>query len=436
MHRTERTERGSNPALFLTHDASVFDVSVEATGGSAHNPADMNDVNVLYAAEHGTRDRFLEAAALAFSATMECQDVGTLAAPEHKALLKRMHATKRAKRDTALFRRMTEQDFSSDAADYAWLAPWKADAASNALARKTEIRIDTKNTFGQRGKLPSVEGLVVCEATLLGIGMVDEATGLRVVPPDGVLIDRFTIQRSVDKLGTETHAKVVNLFKKKELFLDFIMSCAAEGDRGDRQLLLQYFTPDEITREFVPLYNSLFDLHYRQHPGPNAATAATEEDQDTRQRKAMEMIKAGGALVALTKTPRREERLFPLNKPSETSASVHAERALFLYNDASMIPTTLLATDTGSKRAHDPGDPVDTVDVGASLRAAALHQLAVAQQEEREKQAEAEASAHDDGLAALEICSMTSSRSSRAAPRVRTRLAIARRMPRRMHAAT
>lgn len=419
----------TNPKRFFSHNATVFDVAVVASDDPhSHHATESVSTDVVFAAAYGHRDAFLAHVVAAHERIAVSKATAVLPHPDDEKLVKSLKINPCS--DSAQLKAVLEHDFPAETNAFTWLKPWRNTGATaadsnalNAYARGSRFVIQTTNTFGKPGTIERHDGLLVCEATLLGSGIVQKDTGLFVRPPDGLRIDRFKIKRSATDLGTQTHSATLRLFANKDVLLDHTMAFAVPNDDRSRTLLLEYFAPDETTLEWVPVYSAALSVEYRfatgdlerQFYSKEYMADASSATQNARQTNAVELIKQGKTIAVIRNTPLREQRLFCAVDANAVSRELHAQRAQWLHGDSSLTPTTLLPG-TAAKRG------LDTAVSMYDLNAEALSLLNAAHVDDSEPV---------DVLAAAEVRS-TSSTSSRSLKSASTKRALLMRMPRRI----
>lgn len=239
-----------------------------------------------------------------------------------------------------------DTEVPSDPAEYVWLNPWKQMEGKD-LAKTAKINMGIYATFGRKGIDPRVDGLLVCEISLLKV--VTEVAGQAVEDPNGVLLERFRIDRPRSTRGPFEYQHTFQPFMNRSVMYDYMMSFVRQKDDRQRILLVEFFAPDEETYEWKPVYNATFGVDYRftsiafeaQYHSPEYMQVGVEQTaevalaaRNARLRQVQGTLKANAHVAIFTSDKQRETRLIP---PQSPSAALSAERAQWLYGDASKV---------------------------------------------------------------------------------------------------
>lgn len=303
----------SNSANWIATDENSFLVRLNASDNPAHSHSDL-DTELLFA-ESGGREAFIRAA----------REQG-------------MQESQLAALDI---------EVPEDPNEYVWLNPWHTNPAAPGHERDAQLKIDLFAIFGRQGFTPKIDGVLVCEATMLNV--VGEKDGMPVYHPNGVLLQRFKITKTPAEKGGFEHELFLQPFKNRDVMYDYILSFARQRDDRNRYLLLEFYAPDEQTFEWKPIYNAQFDVDYRYtslelentfhspeymkldvEQSPDEATAS----RNTRLRQVQGNLRADASVAIFTHTPQKEVRVLG---PQSVSFELATERATWLYNDASKI---------------------------------------------------------------------------------------------------
>lgn len=301
----------SNAANWIATDENSFLVRLKASDNPAHTHSDLN--TELLFAESGGREAY-----------------------RRQALEQGMQESQLAALDS---------EVPTDPNEYVWMNPYNKSAPGNE--RDAQLKIEMYAIFGRQGFTPKTDGVLVCEATMLGV--VGEKNGAPVSFPNGLLLDRFKITKTPAEKGGFVHELVLQPFKNRDVIYDYMLSFARQRDDRNRYLLLEFYAPDEQTFEWKPVYNATFGVDYRftslelenrlHSPeymkldvvqSPEEATAS----RNLRLRQVQATMKDNTNVAIFTHTPQQEVRVLG---PQAVSFELATERATWLYNDASKI---------------------------------------------------------------------------------------------------
>ena len=224
---------------------------------------------------------------------------------------------------------------------YVFAKPWRP-GGDNAYGKGGKVKLGTYLSFGRKNIDPRVDGKLVVEVTMFGVNVLknDELVPM----PDGMLIDRFMIERKRSDVGGFEHEYEIPVWKKT--LFDLIMSFAVAGDDRKRTLIIDYFAPDEKTDEWIPIYTAGFGVDYRyisleleekfhspayMGTAPDSPSLSAEDEktaQERRQAQVMANLKEGLVTAIITQLPEREARI--IRPPDNIGAEKLAERAAFM----------------------------------------------------------------------------------------------------------
>lgn len=358
------THIGFNPRNWPHYNQSVFDSQIFPGVDPADSfPAAEMSTDLLFADSGGSRAAYIETAERESAKLDEAERLiaeavakGEAAPPEALAIREKYKrgVLSTADDDPESLAEKLEREIPSDPGNYTWLRPWKP-GGDKFFGRSAKFQIGTYASFGKKDIDPRVDGLLVVEVSMLDVRKLDANNEL-VVEPNGIIIDRYKIERKRSERGFIEDLHAIAPFENGGVMYDMIMAQCVNDDDRKRFLLVEYYAPDEKTLEWIPIYNAAFGVDFRYttsaleerfHSAEYMGTAPTspvltaveaKAAQDRRQAQVLANMRAGYCVAIITQVPQRESRAIRPPMRGQIPESVLADRAEFLYGDRTRIP--------------------------------------------------------------------------------------------------